>query len=374
MKLSKKDIRSLVEITRKMINFKTPAPIGNEYLCKNYILKLMDDIGMSARIVAKNPKRINIIGEYGNGKQTLALACHIDTVAAGEGWNNNPYKAVVKNGRIIGRGAIDNKGPLAITYTAIRKFIEHFPNFDGKIVFVALADEETDNIFGIKHLLEKKTLEGVNSALIPDGGYFNKLEIGEMGCVQVEIKSLGKAAHSALVKKPQNAIKNLANLIIKLYLINWSSNYNKNFQKTRVNISIINGGGIPNSVPSYASAQLDIRYPLGIRSNDIINKLSSVIKQESGKFKVNIVYTTEPHYVTNKKLIDSFISAASNLKIKMDKITIAGNSVAKEFNLAGIPAIVHYPMEKITAHEPNEYIDISQMEKTTELYYEFLKT
>jgi acetylornithine deacetylase/succinyl-diaminopimelate desuccinylase-like protein len=334
----------------------------------------MEDINMKVSTPSKNRKRKNVIGRYGIGKKTLIVACHMDTVPAGLGWKSNPFRAKIVGDKIFGRGAIDDKGPLAISYCAIRSFVNKNPDFDGRILLIALADEETNNKYGIKYLLKKGLV--ANSALIPDGGYFNSFDYGEKGCVQVEIECFGKQEHSALSKGGVNAIENILIVLPKIVNKVENLNHDKRFTKTKVNISKISGGGIANTTAPKAYTQMDIRFPLGIKSKNIIKIINNVLKSHSNnkvKFSPNILYTTEPHIVDDKKLLNSFNQAARVLNIPMKKITISGNSVAKEFTLGGIPAIAHYPMNKITAHEPNEYISINDMIKTVSLYEKFLE-
>ena len=132
--------QKLITITSKLISFNTVNPPGNESLCIKYLKKLLIESGFKTKILMKKRGRSNLIGKIGNGKKSLVVACHMDTVPAGPNWKTNPFKAVVKNGRIYGRGAIDDKGPFAVAYCAVKNFVDKFPNFDGKIYLVALAD------------------------------------------------------------------------------------------------------------------------------------------------------------------------------------------------------------------------------------------
>ena len=83
----------LILITKKLMSYKTFAPEGNEYLCTTYIKSLMNKIGFKVSIMAKKKGRDNVIGKIGTGNKSLVIACHMDTVPAGEGWKSNPNKA-----------------------------------------------------------------------------------------------------------------------------------------------------------------------------------------------------------------------------------------------------------------------------------------
>ena len=361
----------LVSIASSLINYKTVSPDGNEYLCRSYLTKKFKDVRMKISVLAKNKRRPNIIGEIGNSGRSLVIACHIDVVDAGSGWRTDPFKAVVKNGRIYGRGAIDDKGPFAISYCAVKKFVRDYPDFKGKIYLVALADEEADNVYGVKYLL--KNGFKADAGLIPDGGYFSKLDIGEKGCLQLKIESFGKQAHSALDEYGENALSNLTSIVEKIKLVKWPQKFDKKFSETKVNFSLFHAGEIANTVPPYAYVQMDIRYPFGVGSDEVFKKVKGVVANCAGKFKLKTIYKTEPHLVKDRALIKLFVRSAKKVGVDIKTIILAGNSVAKEFNEAGIPSIVHYPMDHLPIHEPNEYIEIDSMVKTVGLYYEFFK-
>ena len=76
--------------------------------CLTYMLDLSADMGFSIGNCD------NHVGwcEYGQSDEMVAVLGHLDVVPAGEGWSVDPYGGVVKDGRLYGRGAIDDKGPM----------------------------------------------------------------------------------------------------------------------------------------------------------------------------------------------------------------------------------------------------------------------
>lgn len=49
--------------------------------------------------------------EYGQGEEMVAVLGHLDVVPAGEGWSFDPWGGEIRDGRIFGRGTMDDKGP-----------------------------------------------------------------------------------------------------------------------------------------------------------------------------------------------------------------------------------------------------------------------
>jgi len=368
--------KQLIEIITKLVSYPTVSPVGNEYLCQKYLQKILKKLNAKVTIMAKDKKRPNVIAEWGKGSKSLVIALHMDVVEVGKAWKDNPFKVRTSKGYLIGRGVLDDKGPYAVAYLAVKKFLKDYPKFTGKLYLVALADEEADNVFGVKYLLTRKFKAA--AALIPDGGSLKELDVGEKGCVQLKIFSYGKQEHSALQENGNNAIENILSVMNEIKKMTWSNKYDQSFSPTKVNFSLIKGGSFPNSIAAQCFVQMDIRYPFGFTSKYVLDKVNEVISRAKktnprSKYKIEIVYKTEPHKVENIKLIKQFLKAGENINLKIKPITLAGNSVGKEFTEGGIPAIVHYPSSILTPHEPEEKIKINDYLKGIELYYQFLK-
>lgn len=75
--------------------------------CLEYMLKLADSMGF------ETVNMDNQLGwcEFGTGEEMVAVLGHLDVVPEGDGWTVPPYGGVVKDGRIYGRGTMDDKGP-----------------------------------------------------------------------------------------------------------------------------------------------------------------------------------------------------------------------------------------------------------------------
>ena len=52
--------------------------------------------------------------EFGEGGTLLGIIGHLDVVPSGDGWNTPPFEATIKDNKIYGRGAIDDKGPVRL--------------------------------------------------------------------------------------------------------------------------------------------------------------------------------------------------------------------------------------------------------------------
>ena len=58
--------------------------------------------------------------EFGEGDKLLGIIGHLDVVPSGDGWDTPPFKSTIKNNKIYGRGAIDDKGPVVASLYAMK--------------------------------------------------------------------------------------------------------------------------------------------------------------------------------------------------------------------------------------------------------------
>ena len=80
--------------------------------------------------------------EIGSGERLIGIVCHLDVVPAGEGWESDPFTLTIKDGALYGRGIIDDKGPAAISFFAMKELIEEKKDIGCRIRLILGTDEE----------------------------------------------------------------------------------------------------------------------------------------------------------------------------------------------------------------------------------------
>ena len=75
--------------------------------CLTFMLELARQKGLAVHNMD------NYLGwcEYGQGEELVAVLAHLDVVPPGTGWTEDPFGGRIRDGRIYGRGAMDDKGP-----------------------------------------------------------------------------------------------------------------------------------------------------------------------------------------------------------------------------------------------------------------------
>ena len=86
--------------------------------------------------------------------ETMGIVCHLDTVPEGDGWSHPPFAGEIADGKIFGRGAIDNKGPAVSALFAMKALNDLGLIPEKRVRLILGLDEETGWI-GMKYYLEK---------------------------------------------------------------------------------------------------------------------------------------------------------------------------------------------------------------------------
>lgn len=119
---------------------------------------LLEVLAIAEELGFKTKNIDNIIGyaQYGEGDgDYIGIFGHVDVVPLGEGWRYPPLKGVIDNGRIYGRGVLDNKGPILTNLYALYALKELGVTFNKPVRIVFGTNEESG--FGcVQHYLTKE--------------------------------------------------------------------------------------------------------------------------------------------------------------------------------------------------------------------------
>ncbi|HQL41896.1 MAG TPA: M20/M25/M40 family metallo-hydrolase, partial [Candidatus Omnitrophota bacterium] len=253
----------LIKLTQKVLRFNSENPPGNELALARFIERDMRSLGLAVKVVTFAKDRPNIIATLkgtskASAKNALLLTPHIDTVPAGTGWSMNPFGGQIKNGRIYGRGATDDKGNLACAMEAMRSLVEDGVRLSHDVVLAATVDEETGSKQGIVPLLNKGMLKP-KAALILDSDEFSTI-IAQKGLMHARVQVFGKKAHGAYKWYGVNAIEAATGIIEELKNFKFVYHPHALLRPPTINIGTIKGGDKVNMVADFCELSFDLRF------------------------------------------------------------------------------------------------------------------
>ena len=133
----------------------------------NKALEYILDLGKKLGFRTKNLDGYCGYIEFGEGEEMLGIIGHLDVVPEGEGWSYPPFSATISDGKIFGRGAIDDKGPVIASLYAMKVVMDNCKV--NKRVRLILGLNEERNWDCIKHY--KKVEELPTFAFSPDADF-----------------------------------------------------------------------------------------------------------------------------------------------------------------------------------------------------------
>jgi succinyl-diaminopimelate desuccinylase len=366
--------QELVSILKALITQDTTNPPGNESKAVEVIRKFFERHRIRYRIFEKDRGRENIIGYVGSGSPVLIIPVHTDVVPAGDGWKTDPFKPTVRSGKIYGRGATDNKGPLSCALIAAKIFKSREKSMKGTLVIACVADEERGSEYGMKYLLRSKRISG-DYAIVPDlENRMGKIAIGEKGLLFLKVISFGKQAHASTPHFGVNAIDNMLDFLIEFRRWRYKHTSNVLFSGPTKNLGVISGGLAPNMVPAQCEARLDFRYLPGTKKQDIIRDVKKMFAEvrrnnRHAKFDLEVIDDQKPFVEKRKSVLTKSLSKniTSVAGMTPEIYGSSGTTLAKPLAEAGVITAALGPGDPGTAHTANEYIRIAELVKFTKV-------
>ena len=161
-------IQSLEELVRipsviNLENAREGAPFGMEIRSAlDGLLKLAGELGFETRDYDGYAAAV----DFGTEGKEVGILSHIDVVPPGNGWSKNPFVPEIVNGKMYGRGTIDDKGPLVASLYAMKAVKESGLPIRNHVRHIIGCDEETGHRC-IKYYLTKE--KGPDLGFSPDG-------------------------------------------------------------------------------------------------------------------------------------------------------------------------------------------------------------
>ena len=328
-------------------------------------------LGVRSTTHAKVPGRDNLLATVGRGQpgfRHMLVLLHTDVVPSGapSDWKFAPFAPFEKDGKLYGRGVLDDKGPLVAAFAALRILKAHEDRINGAFTFGAVGDEEVGIGVGLPYLIEQGLIE-CTDAVIPDiAGNMKEINVAEKGRVLLKVKGRGKQAHAMEPAKGVNAINAMARFLVALQNTRLRHRAHPILGGPTVNAGLVRGGVAPNAVPADCEATLDIRYVPGQTGEGVRSEVQAIADEAiwgpgevaAAALAVEILQETKPCEVSPEApIVKRILRHAPDAKITGS----GGGTFAKDLVLMGVDAVGWSCGDEATYHQPNEEIEIDQL-------------
>jgi len=213
-----------------LIRINTTNPPGNEIVAAKYIADVLKREGIPSEIFESPPGRGFLVARLSssampNPSRALLLLAHLDVVGVDKSkWSVDPFAAVIKDGYLYGRGAIDDKGMLAANLAVFIALKRSEAHLNRDVIFLAEGDEEAGGEFGMKFAVEKHWDKIASGFALNEGGHvvlkngkvqYVGVQATEKVAVNVDVIATGTSGHASIPRK-DNPVVHLATAIGKV--------------------------------------------------------------------------------------------------------------------------------------------------------------
>jgi succinyl-diaminopimelate desuccinylase len=374
-----------VKLSKELIRFPsiTPADAGAII----FLNKKLKSLGFKCKILEfkdKNSAPIkNLYARLGDKQPNICYAGHTDVVPPGnyKDWTVNPFKPIIKNNYLIGRGANDMKSSIACFISAVSKYLKNNSIINGSISFLITGDEEGVAINGTKKVVEylKKRGEKISFCIVGEPTNPTKLgemiKIGRRGSLSGTIEISGTQGHVAYPHLSNNPINTLIVICQKLKKTKFDKG-NKNFQPSNLEFtSITVDNKAHNVIPSRAKSNFNIRYNNIHTATSLKKKINTILKNICKKNKCSFKVTYE---VSG----DAFLTKPEKTIYMAKKIIKKITGINTKFSTTGgtsdarfikkISPCLEFGLVNKTMHKVDECVSIADLKKLTRIYHDIL--
>ncbi|MEA2521308.1 MAG: succinyl-diaminopimelate desuccinylase [Actinomycetota bacterium] len=371
------DPAEVLAFAQALIAAPSENPGGTEDAAAEVAAEILAGIGASVSVVRSGAGRPSVIATLGDREgPSLAWNGHLDVVPAGspETWDTPPFEGTVKDGRLIGRGASDMKGPIGAALAAAVALTRAQIPITGELTFHLAADEELAGIHGTKVLWEGGYLTQ-DAAVIGEPSEL-KIGLAERGGAWLTATAHGKAAHGSQPHRGVNAITSMSRFLLRLPEALPDIAHPLVGSPT-VNAALITGGSAPNVVPDRCSVDIDRRIIPGETDPEAVRKpfqsLVETIASEHPEVDIDVVvreWTEAAEAPADSPIaVLAHRAVAAETGAPAEDVGFTGITDARFYiNQAKIPAIILGPGSLTVAHTANEWAPVDELVTASRIY------
>ena len=333
-----------IELLMNMIQF--PSYSREEKDVADFLERWMLDNGFEVRRLGNN---LWVESGKPDGRPTVLLNAHIDTVRPASGYTRDPFSPTVEGGCLYGLGSNDDGGSLVALLETYSRLIKKEQPY--RLIFSATAEEEVSGKGGLDLLLPELGRIDFGVMGEPTG---MRMAVAERGLMVLDCTAYGKSGHAAR-NEGINAI------YMAIEDIQWFRNHSFDrvsdfLGAVKMSVTQINAGTQHNVVPDKCTFVVDVR-PNGMYTNPellelIKSSVSCEVKERSTRIGSSHLPMDHPAVVRGLALgLEPF-----------------GSPTTSNQALCRFPTLKIGPGDSARSHSADEYIRLDEISQGVETY------
>ncbi len=367
-----------LDLAKQLISIPSVTP--DDMGCQKIIADRLSKIGFKIENL-RYGEVDNLWARYGTQSPLFVFAGHTDVVPTGpvEKWRSDPFTPTIVNDVMTGRGTADMKSSIAAMVCACESFLQDKKEIAGSIGFLITSDEEgpaTDGTVKVVEYLQNNN-EKIDWCLVGEPSSTNTLgdviKNGRRGSIGGNLTIHGVQGHIAYPHLAKNPIHLFVDAMQILCNEVWD-NGNDFFPSTSFQISNINGGtGASNVIPGDLNVQFNLRFSTEITDQQIRSRIEDILNQHQLDFTLDWSLSGQPFLTPGGKLVEAAKQAIKSVcDIEAELSTAGGTSDGRFIAPTGAQVVELGPVND-SIHKIDENINITELERLTEIYTDILQ-
>ena len=369
---------SALELAQSLIRIKSISP--DDGGCFDLIEAELIPLGFQ---IEKIPE-LNcetMLAKYGNSGKVFCYLGHTDVVPSGpeEEWTSHPFEANIIDGELIGRGAADMKGSVAVFIESIKNFLAANPDPNFQIWVMLTSNEEGEPADGkINTLMDSLASQNqfIDYCLVGEASSSENvgdvLRVGRRGSLSGKLKLIGKQGHVAYPHKVLSPILEVGPIINELNQIVWDEG-NKHFDPTSFQISNIDSGtGATNVVPGHLNMLFNFRFSPESTQESLKERFIQILEKSKCTFEINWTLNAQPYLTKKTELLSIMQKALKKINGKEAEINNGGGTSDGRWVSPSGSEVIELGPRNQTIHKIDEKISLADLERLQEIYQQIL--
>jgi len=316
-----------------------------------------------------------------NGAPTLVFAGHTDVVPPGplNQWTSDPFKPVIRDGKLFGRGAADMKGSIAAMVVACEEFLAAQPAPSIGIAFLLTSDEEGPAVDGTVRVCETLAARGerLDWCIVGEPTAVKRtgdmIKNGRRGTMSGKLTVKGIQGHIAYPQLAKNPIHLLAPALTELVAVEWDKG-NRFFQPTSWQVSNIHAGtGAGNVIPGECVVDFNFRFCTESTPETLQRRLTAALDRHGLEYTIDwtvggLPFLTPPG--TLIRIVDQAVGDETGIK---PELSTTGGTSDGRFIAKICPEVLELGPPNASIHKIDENVAVSELETLKNIYRRILE-
>lgn len=373
-----------IAFLQRFVRVPSPNPPGETAAAAAVITEFLTSRGIAFQLIEPQPGQPNVVSEFQGGKgpgSRVVLNGHIDVFPVAEDtsdWERDPWSGDIVGDQILGRGVVDMKSGTASLVIAYAYLYERRGLLKGSVSLCAVSDEETGGKWGTKYLIEQdRERWGGDVMLSTEPAGCKTIRFSEKGTLRMTCTLKTKGAHGAYLNLSKGAIRTATGFIsevieaVEAIQVEVPEELVKHVAKPEVrklidktmgegtsdiilrptlNVGTITGGIKVNMIPDTCVFELDIRMPVGLLKEQVLQLIQSIIpKYSPATIDISVHHAASNPFSYSSPshpMVSLLADNAARLTPNPDRerplaIPSMGATDCKHYRYAGVPAFVY---------------------------------